>query len=509
MDDIKSNCAKWTPSLYQDILRNIALYPGQLAFSDRNVNYTWLEFSAKVDSVARKLESFGVADGDVVSVYMQNSTEFPVCLYAIWRLGAIFAPINSRLSAVEGVRMAEDVSAKLIIVDKPNIKSDILIRQSRELVAGVSDCGSNCINVVSASHPAWLFFTSGTSGTPKAAVLTHSQLNSVVSNGLVDLMMGRLVRTDKAMAVAPLSHGALTHLLRQVRLGGETYIYSESHYDESQVLRDILDRKIRSVFLVPTMVKRLCDAAEGAECKGSLTALLCGGEPLARELIKSVEKVFGRVLVNYYGLAEVTGAISQANSELIHQQAEDSPVTAGVSRSGTAIQIRDEDSRPVAHGVRGSIWVAGENVFSGYLVKGKLDRSVIVDGWYNTKDMGYLDINGLLYIDGRSTDMFISGGSNVYPQEIERVLRQLSWVGECAVVGVPDSKWGEIGVAFITSDELEFFDEKVCIDTIRKHLGSYKVPKYFVPIPELPKTAMNKIDRKQLQRIGIEKHKLS
>lgn len=508
MSGARHNYTKMTPTLYQDVVRNVALHPNGIAFSDHDTQYSWADFNGRVDAVACELTAYGVKAGSTVAVYMHNSTDFPLCLYAIWRLGAIFAPINSRLSLVEATRMALDVSAVLILIDErlgpTNSAAPVPQLTSRTLVDNSHRRGSPHISVVADTHPAWFFFTSGTSGKPKAAVLTHSQLNAVVSNGLVDLMMGRLGRSDTAMAVAPLSHGALTHLLRQTRLGGHTYIYAESHFDESHVLAAIRHYSIRSVFLVPTMIRRLCATAGQTSYHDTIRVLLSGGEPMTREIIESVERVFGKVMTNYYGLAEVTGAISQADCTLIHGSTTAGHVPAGTPRCGTAISIRDADGKPVGPATRGNIWVAGENVFSGYMIDGKLDQSAIIDGWYNTKDMGYIGEDGLLYIDGRSTDMFISGGSNVYPQEIERVIRQIEWVDDCAVVGIPDQRWGEIGVAFVASKPGSRFDAEGCASRVREHLGSYKVPRRFLALDELPKTAMNKTDRKRLRDIAIQ-----
>ena len=234
-------------------------------------------------------------------------------------------------------------------------------------------------SAVDGDAAAWLFFTSGTSGTPKPAVITHRQIDAVVSNGVLDLMRG-LKRSDAALAVAPLSHGALTHVLRQVRLGGHTVVYDQPRFDEARVLRLIIEEQVRSTFMVPTMVRRLCEATSADNYHGTLSHLLSGGEPITRDLVKLVERVFGRVLTNYYGLAEVTGAISQAPPEVVHIDS-DGPVAAGQPRIGTSIELRRPDGAPSGDGEHGDIWVSGSNMFSGYLIDNRIDRSEIINGW--------------------------------------------------------------------------------------------------------------------------------
>lgn len=497
------NTSIFMPSLCQDVSKNATQWPNSLAVSDSVHRWTWSEFEEVVGAIARQLEDLGAGPGTVVSVYMPNSAKYVASVYAVWAIGAAFCPINYRLSPVEADRMMNDAGASIVIVPDARNSEQFEIAVATDVGTAMSrpQPDEPRYRPVAGHDPAWLFFTSGTSGRPKPAVITHTQIDAVVSNGVIDLMPG-LSRADTALAVAPLSHGALTHVLRQIRIGGHTVVFDQPRFDEKLVLRLIVEERVRSTFLVPTMVRRLCEAAEHGHYKGTLSHLLSGGEPISRDLVREVERVFGRVLTNYYGLAEVTGAISQALPASVHTDS-DGPVTAGLPRVGTAIDLRMPDGSSPSPGQHGEIWVSGSNMFSGYLVEGSLDRSEVIDGWFKTKDVGY-QINGLLYIDGRSSDMYISGGSNVYPAEVERVLNGFSNVRQSAVVGVPDERWGEIGVAFVVGDR-----DCINLDNLRRkikaELAGYKVPRDFQIVSSLPYTPMDKIDKKKLRTLYLEK----
>lgn len=489
-----------SPTLYQDVIKNAARWPNTMAVSDSATGWTWREFEAAVANAADRLEEAGVKSGSVVAVYMANSAEYVALVYAVWALGSTFCPINYRLSVSEVAQMMEDVDSKHLVVDDEHADvelSGVRVMRSRAVFAGEPGSEQREAISVHIDAPAWLFFTSGTSGRPKPAVISHGQLQSVVSNGILDLM-SELSRRDAALAVAPLSHGALTHVLRQVRLGGHTVVYDRPRFEESTVLRMIVSASIRSTFLVPTMIRRLCDAAQaqGKNYHGTLTTLLSGGELLTRPVVNQVEKVFGPILTNYYGLAEVTGAISQALPHEVHDGT-DGPVSAGMPRFGTTIQLRKHDGSLAAEGEHGEIWVSGTNMFIGYLWEDQVDNEELSTGWFRTKDVAY-QIENRLYIDGRTSDMFISGGSNVYPAEIERVLNAHHSVRESAVIGIADESWGEVGIAFVVLN-----DESVTSETltahVRKQLSGYKVPKHFEFVNELPFTAMDKIDKKALK----------
>lgn len=485
------------PSLCQDLSKNARSWPDSIAVSDGQLSWTWSQFEDVVGNIGQQLRRLGAGSGSAVSVYMPNNATYIAAVYAIWSIGAAFCPINYRLSVVEAGHMMIDAKVSIAIVDDEgtNLPSEEISTIERsDAIRPLSEIALD-YQAIGADEPAWLFFTSGTSGRPKPAVITHRQLDAVVSNGVIDLMRG-LTRSDAALAVAPLSHGALTHVLRQVRIGGHTVVYDRRRFEEQNVLDLIAQQSIRSTFLVPTMVRRLCDAAKGNNYHGTLTHLLSGGEPITRGLVESVENIFGRVLTNYYGLAEVTGAIAQALPEAVHT-ATSGPVPVGQPRIGTAIELRRDDGMLAEGGEHGEIWVSGSNMFAGYLIDGSIDRSELVDGWFRTKDIGYFR-NGTLYVDGRSSDMYISGGSNVYPAEVERALNSHPNVKHAAVVGVEDTEWGEVGIAFIIPAS-GGVNEDDLMQLVKTQLGSYKTPKYFERVGSFPYTPMDKIDKKALK----------
>ena len=362
---------------------------------------------------------------------------------------------------------------------------------------------------VDRDDPCWFFFTSGTTGRPKASVLTHGQMAFVVLNHLHDLMPG-LTSADASLVVAPLSHGAGVHQLTQVARGVKTVLMPGERFDVATAWALIERWRISTVFTVPTILKLLVEhEAVDRHDHSSLRYVIYAGAPMYREDQKRALAKLGPVLVQYFGLGEVTGAITVLPAAL--HAAEDGPDvrigTCGMERTGMQLQIQGEDGTPLGPGETGEICVIGPAVCAGYHDNPEADAKAFRDGWFRTGDMGHLDAEGFLTITGRSSDMYISGGSNVYPREIEEKILAFPGMSEVAVVGVPDPVWGEVGVAVCVAAPGAEVSEDALTAFLEGRVSRYKLPRRYVFWDALPKSAYGKITKKavraELDRSGV------
>jgi len=354
--------------------------------------------------------------------------------------------------------------------------------------------------------PAWYFFTSGTSGTPKAAVLTHDQLGFVIASHLVDLMPAT-THEDRSLVVAPLSHGAGVHLLPQVARGAATVIPESASLDPAEAWALVESEQISNMFTVPTILNRLVDAPAVQERNhSSLKYVIYAGAPMATRDQSRAREVLGEVLVQYYGMAEATGSVTVLPSrEHDHQPPADVEYgTCGYPRVGMQISIQDLDGNERGPGVNGEICVAGPAVFPGYLDNPEATQAAFRDGWYRTGDVGMLDDSGYLYITGRLSDMYISGGSNVHPRDIEEKLLGHPAIAEAVVLGMPDPTWGEVGTAVCVLAPNASVDAEELRSWLTERMARYKVPRHFIFWDELPRSGYGKIVRRTVRDTLVE-----
>jgi acyl-CoA synthetase (AMP-forming)/AMP-acid ligase II len=360
------------------------------------------------------------------------------------------------------------------------------------------------VDAVAVEHddPCWFFYTSGTTGRPKAAVLTHGQMAFVVTNHLSDLMPG-VTHRDASLVVAPLTHGAGVHLLTQVARGAKTILPSGTRFDAADAWALVERWRVTNMFTVPTILKMLVEDPAVETCDhASLRHVIYAGAPMYREDQKRALATLGPVLVQYFGLGEVTGAITVLPPEDHHT--EDGPAvkvaTCGRERTGMEIAIQDAAGLALAAGEIGEICVCGPAVFAGYHDNPAANAAAFRDGWFRTSDLGYLDRDGDLFITGRSSDMYITGGSNIYPRELEEKILQHPAIDQVAVFGVPDAVWGEIGVAACVLHPSAILDESVLLAWLRDRLAAYKLPRHILFHDTLPKSGYGKVDKGAIRR---------
>jgi fatty-acyl-CoA synthase len=446
-------------------------------------------------------------------------------MFAAFRLGAVWVPTNFRLMPDEVAYLATASGARGFLChgDFPEHAAAVkaaspalgFLWRIGEGVFGeksVSEAISDQAGVAVANtrveydDPCWFFFTSGTTGRSKAAVLTHGQMAFVVTNHLADLMPGT-TENDASLVVAPLSHGAGVHQLVQTARGVPTILLSTERFDIDEAFRLIETHRVTNIFTVPTILKMMVEnPAIDRYDHSSLRYVIYAGAPMYREDQKAALKKLGKVLVQYFGLGEVTGNITVQPPHL--HDPEDGPLarigTCGYERTGMQVSIQGDDGRELKPFETGEICVIGPGVFAGYYDNPEANAKAFRDGWFRTGDLGHMDDEGFVYITGRASDMYISGGSNIYPREVEEKILTHPAIGEVAIVGVPDPFWGEVGIAVCVAREgVAAVTELELAEFLLAKVPRYKMPKRFFFWDALPRSGYGKIP-KRLVRDELE-----
>ncbi|MBF5078982.1 AMP-binding protein [Paracoccus sp. NBH48] len=477
---------------------------------------SWADMHARVGALAHALaKDYGVANGDRVLVQSVNCLQMLETMLACWRIGAVWVPANFRLSPGDLAWLAQSSGARAMFCGAqfPDHAAACAAHVPAIIPIGASPLGPDHDALiarhlgrmppeapVARDDPAWFFYTSGTTGHPKAAVLTHGQMAFVVTNHLCDLMPGT-TEADASLALAPLSHGAGIHALTQIARGVPTILPTSERFDAAEMWALIERHRVTNMFTVPTILKLLVeDAAAARHDHSSLRYVIYAGAPMYRaDQIRALE-VLGPVLVQYFGLGEVTGNITVLPPA--HHSADDAAMrigTCGLARTGMQVQVQDAEGRELPFGETGEIAVIGPAVFAGYHDNQVANAKSFRDGWFLTGDLGHMDAKGFLYLTGRSSDMFISGGSNIHPREIEEKLLTHPDLSEAIVLGAPDPVWGEAGLAVCVPRAGADPDPQAVLDWLAPRLASYKRPKRLLIWDALPKSAYGKITRKMVR----------
>jgi long-chain acyl-CoA synthetase len=347
-----------------------------------------------------------------------------------------------------------------------------------------------------ATDLAWLFYTSGTTGKPKGVMLSHRNLMTMGLTYFVDV--DPITPQDAIVYAAPMSHGGGIYAIPHVMAGARHVVPASGGFDAAEVF-DLAHSVGRlSMFAAPTIVKRLVDHAEatGADCGGFKT-IVHGGAPMYAADIQRAIAVMGSRFVQIYGQGEspmVITALARAHlSESAHPRHAQRLASVGVAQTPVEVRVADESGVPLPLGEVGEVLVRGDTVMAGYWRDDEASKRALHDGWLFTGDMGVLDADGFLTLKDRSKDVIISGGSNIYPREVEEVLLLASGVCEVSVVGAPDPEWGEIVVAFVVAAPGHTLEalalDAVCLD----HIARFKRPKRYVIVDSLPKNNYGKV----------------
>lgn len=508
------------------LAQTAALFPDRPGLIQGERQWTWREINARVDALVQGLREMGMQPGDKLLVQSRNSLAMFESCWAAFRLGAVWVPTNFRLTPPEVAYLGSSSEATFMLAEdvfaghvdavreaSPRLQHVITIGKPRAGETAYEDLlarhagAPTAMAAVTPDQVLWYFYTSGTTGRPKAGMLTHGQLAFVVTNHLADLIPGTC-ETDCSIAVAPLSHGAGIHALLNVARGAATVLLPSERMEPAEVWRLVEKHRVTNLFTVPTIVKLLVeDPAVDQFDHSSLRYVIYAGAPMYRADQKLALQKLGPVLVQYFGLGEVTGCITVLPPSM--HAIDDADPNANIGscgrpRTGMEVAILDAQMNPVPTGTVGEICCRGPAVFAGYFNNEDATTKALRGGWFHTGDLGRLDARGLLYITGRESDMYISGGSNVYPREVEEILLTHPAVAEVAVLGVPDAKWGEVGVAVVVSR-----DPALTAQALLAHLegrcAKYRWPRHVFFWDALPKSGYGKITKKDIRQMLEER----
>jgi acyl-CoA synthetase (AMP-forming)/AMP-acid ligase II len=496
--------------------QNAALYGEQPAIMvhDR-VHATHRELARAVRNLAGALRMrYCLTPGERVGLFMANCPQFLEILLACWHAGLVAVPINNKLHAREaefildhsqtalcfaGHKQAAELAAlnpawRDHVVDVGDGEYDSALYYPDDL-----DCAEVC-----GEDPAWLFYTSGTTGRPKGATLSHRNLLCMIWAYFADI--DRLGPADAVLHAAPLSHGSGLYGLPHLAKGGTHIIPQSEHFDPTEVAQLLRRHHSLSMFAAPTMVRRLTLSTDMAESRlSSLKTIVYGGAPMYRQHLDEALAMFGPCLAQIYGQGEAPMTITALPKDW-HVPADgvdafDPLSTVGLARTGVEVRTVDEEGEPTRPGVPGEVVVRGDVVMSGYWRDAAATSRTLQSGWLYTGDVGVLDGRGFLTLVDRSKDVIISGGSNIYPREVEEVLLRHPAVRDVAVIGTPSDEWGEDVAAFVVArpDMAPFSDElnKICLDNLAK----YKRPKHYFFVSELPYNEYGKVSKVILRNI--------
>lgn len=474
--------------------------------------WSFAELDARVDRLVAALRSLGVGKGDRVLVHSRNSNAMFESMWACFKAGAAWVPTNFRLTPAEVAYLGSSSRAVVMLRDAGFGGHAAAVRAAsshlRQVIA-VGDAAGDELDYetllaaqvppladheadVGYDDPCWFFYTSGTTGRPKAAVLTHGQMSFVVTNHLADLMPGTTER-DASLVVAPLSHGAGIHQLAQVARGAATILTAGEKLDPEEAWALIARHRVSNMFTVPTILTALVrHPAVDAHDHASLRHIIYAGAPMYEADQAEALRKLGPRLVQYFGLGEVTGNITVLRPDM---HTPENAGSCGVPRTGMEVAILAEDGTRLPPGAIGEICVKGPAVFAGYFENDEANRKAFAGGWFHTGDLGRLDARGFLWITGRASDMYISGGSNVYPREAEEAILLHPAVAEVAVVGLPHPKWGEAGVACVVPHAGMHVDEAEVLAHLKDRIARYKQPLRVVVWDALPKSGYGKVPK--------------
>ncbi|MCX4852929.1 class I adenylate-forming enzyme family protein [Streptomyces canus] len=472
--------------------RRAELDPHGAAVSDGHRFLTNTQLLNRVRMAARQLQDLGIGPGDVVALQLTNRVEFVVLLFAAWRLGATVTPVNPSMTDVEVVRQLQDSGAHLLVVEDGTavMAHDVAVLAVGELYAGTTE--PDQAPLLAPATPALLIYTSGTTGVPKGVMLDHANIDAMVEMGRRALEVGP---ADRCLLILPLFHvnGIVVGVLLPLLVGASVVIAGRF---DPRTFFDLVEQERPTFFsAVPTIYSMLATLPDDVRPDtSSLRFGVCGAAPASAELLARFEARYGFPLVEGYGLSEGTCG-STINPVAGPRRAG----TVGLPFPGQEIRILDTDGTEMAPGMDGEVVVRGPNVMRGYLGRPDETARVIVDGWLHTGDVGHLDAEGYLTLVGRSKDMIIRGGENIYPKEIEDVLAGDPSVLEAAVIGVPDEKWGEVVVAYVQPRPGSTVDPSALKALCARSLTGYKRPTAFFVVEAIAKNAVGKIDKASLR----------
>jgi long-chain acyl-CoA synthetase len=490
--------------------------PGDPALADgERVHADWAAFAARMAGAAAGLrDDFGLSAGDRVAIVMRNRPEYLEAMFAIWHAGLVAVPVNARLHRDEIAYILDHSQSAVVVTDAEHADDvEPHVGAVASLEAVVVAPGERWDRLTAASpaplvgrrpeDPAWLFYTSGTTGRPKGATLTHRNLLMMSLSYFADI--DPVMAHDCILHAAPLSHGSGLYGLPHVARGAVSVVPESGGADGEEIAALLGKWPGMSFFAAPTMVKRLAsDPAIAAADLSQLKTIIYGGAPMYLADLEDALDAFGPRLAQIYGQGEtpmtITALSKADHADRDHPRWRDRMQSVGVPRTDVEVRVVDDTDRDLPTGEIGEVVVRGDVVMAGYWKQPDASAEALRHGWLHTGDVGSFDTEGYLTLRDRSKDLIISGGMNIYPREVEEALLRHPGVRAAAVVGRPDAEWGEAVVAFVVAtdgtapppvDDLD----RTCLD----HIARYKRPKDYRFVDALPTNNYGKVVKRELR----------
>ena len=503
------NIATW-------VERNGRAFPDRPGISvGSHVHATYEQWAGRVRSIAGALSVLpGMAPGERVALAMTNCAEYLEALLAIWHAGLFAVPINAKLHREEFRYILGHSGARLVFVS-PDLAETVASLQSdlphlsRVVVTGDGEwrgmIAHEGINLVprAPDDPAWLFYTSGTTGRPKGAVLTHRNLLVASLSYFADV--DGVSPRDAKLHAAPLSHGSGLYALPHIAKAANNLILESGHFDPAEIAALLRHWSGVSFFAAPTMVTRLIAHPDFASADHrNLKTIIYGGGPMyVADLLRALD-LLGPRLAQIYGQGEapmtITALSKEMHADRDHSRWLERLGSAGLARTDVEVRVVDPDDHDLPVGESGEVVCRGDVIMRGYWRDEAASRDTLRAGWLHTGDIGSFDTDGFLTLKDRSKDLIISGGSNIYPREIEEVLLKHPRVREVSVVGRPHRDWGEEVVAFVVAEPgttvAEADLDRLCLDAIAR----FKRPRTYVFLDALPKNNYGKVLKTELRK---------
>ncbi len=440
----------------------------------------------------------GLDRGDRVAIIMKNRPEYIEIMFAIWHAGLVAVPVNAKLHQREYSFILADCNARAVFhspginldapdhaICTPSIEYDQLLQSEPVIMVETEP-----------DDLAWLFYTSGTTGTPKGAMLSHRNLLAMSLNYFADF--DRIMPGHSIIHPAPLSHGAGLWMLPHICAGAVNVIPKSGGFDEAEIFELIDAWPHVSMFAAPTMVRRLTLHGDDRPLD-NLKLIIYGGAPMYVADCQAALARFGPRLAQLYGQGESPMTITHLSREMIgnHHKLD----SVGIPDACIEVKIVNQAGEPLGAGEKGEIICKGDTVMLGYWNNQPATAKALKNGWLHTGDIGHVDKDGFVFLTDRSKDLIISGGSNIYPREIEEVLLTMPGIAEIAVIGRPDPDWGEIAIAYVVLEDGASLDEAAMDAHCLNSLARFKRPKHYVIIDALPKSGYGKILKSRLREI--------
>ena len=495
--------------------RSAQRYPDQPAVLHGNqVLLSYGALGARTAALAAWLRTQGgVAPGDRVAIYAANCPEYLEALHAIVWAGAVSVPVNYKLHAKELAYVLADSGARVVLAS-PALAA--AAREAGATDAGLLVLGSDAYAAAVRHAPmevhdrapqdvASLFYTSGTTGRPKGVMQTHRNLLAMTACYFTDV--DDIAPGDAMVYAAPMSHGAGLYNYAQVLRGARHVVPVSGGFDPAELVQLASSVGQLTLFAAPTMVHRLVEhvRATGADAAGFKT-IVYGGGPMYADDLRQALAALGNRFVQIYGQGEspmTITALSRAQlADRQHPRWAERMVSVGVAQSLVEVRVVDAAGQPVPTGETGEVVVRGETVMPGYWNNPEATAQTLRHGWLYTGDMGQLDGDGFLTLKDRSKDVIISGGSNIYPREVEEVLLQHPQVREVAVIGQRDAEWGEVVVAFLVAGAGGPVADAALDVLCHDHIARFKRPKEYRWVDALPKNSYGKVLKTELRGVG-------